>query len=115
MKTGWREAGVVAEAARFNSPVLFAPEKSGPRSFAATDDPNLVIDTIKRAEDGDGIILRMYECHGARGVARLTLDRDIESAAFTNILEEETGKARVKGGAIEINYTPYQIVTVRVR
>jgi alpha-mannosidase len=112
---GWREAGVVAEAARFNSPVLFAPGKAEPRSLASTDDANLVIDTIKRAEDGDGIVVRMYECHGARGTARLTVDRDVKNAVFTNILEEGTGKARVKGGAVEIPYTPYQIVTVRVR
>jgi alpha-mannosidase len=112
---GWREAGVVAEAARFNSPVLFAPGKAEPRSFAATNDANLVIDTIKRAEDGDGVIVRMYECHGARGTARLTLDRAIASAVFTNILEEASGKARAKNGAIEVPYTPYQIITVRVR
>ena len=29
--------------------------------------PNLVLDTIKRAEDSDALVLRLYEAHGARG------------------------------------------------
>jgi alpha-mannosidase len=83
-------------------------------SFASVDDPNVVIDTIKRAEDGQGIVLRLYECHGARGAARLKLDRAPSSAIFCNILEEETGKARIRNGAVEIPYMPYQIITVRI-
>jgi alpha-mannosidase len=74
----------------------------------------VIIDTMKRAEDGNGIIVRMYECHGARGVARLKLALPFNHATFCNILEQEIGRARLKGGEIEIPYTPYKIVTVRL-
>ena len=79
---GWREAGVVAEAAKFNAPLLLAPGHAEPRSFASIDTPNLVIDTIKHAEDGQGIILRLYECHGARGTARLNVDLPFQVRDF---------------------------------
>ena len=69
---GWREAGVVAEAARFNAPLRWTAA-SPVESFAAVDDPNLVLDTIKRAEDSDALVLRLYEAHGARGTARVRL------------------------------------------
>jgi alpha-mannosidase len=112
---GWREAGTVAEAARFNSPILFAPGTIAPQSFASSDDANLVIDTIKRAEDGRGIIVRLYECHGARGTAKLKLDLPMKTASFCNILEEPLGRSgAVRGGAIAIPYMPYQIITVRI-
>ena len=68
---GWREAGVVAEAARFETPLRWAPGAAEPRSCLSVDDPNLVLDTVKRAEDSDALLLRLYEAHGARGRARL--------------------------------------------
>ena len=42
-----------------------------PRSWFSTDAPGLLVDTVKRAEDGDELIVRLYEAHGGRGAARL--------------------------------------------
>jgi len=113
----WQAAGVVAEAARFNSPLLMVPVAKAPaaRCLAAVDDRNLVLDTIKKAEDDDAMVVRLYEAHGARGTARLSLDFPHKSAAFCNILEEEQGPARIRGGAIEIPYGPYQIISLKIR
>ncbi len=89
----WREAGVVGEGYRFNVPVLFAPGIAQPRCFAGVDDPNLVLDTIKKAEDGTAMVLRMYECHGAAGTARVKVDLPFKSAVYCNFVEEEGAKA----------------------
>jgi alpha-mannosidase len=111
----WREGGVVAEAARFNAPALFAAGSAGPRSLAnVVDDPNLVLDTIKRAEDGNGIVLRLYECHGARGVAKLHVQLPFTSATFCNILEEDIEPAPVSDGVIGIAYAPFKIISLRL-
>src|SRR5207237_5562493 len=64
---GWRDAGVVAEAARFETPLRWAPGSAPAGSWFAVDDPNLVLDTVKPAEDSDALVLRLYEAHGARG------------------------------------------------
>lgn len=113
---GWREAGVVAEAYKFNVPVLFGGDRSAaPRSFASIDTPNLVIDTIKKAEESDATIVRLYECHGARGTARLTIDLPLKTATFCNLLEEDQpGRPAVRGGAIEVPYAPYKIISIKV-
>ena len=89
---GWREAGVVAEAARFESPIRWAPAAEG-RSFFAVDDPNLVLDTVKRAEDSDALVLRLYECHGARGTARLRVGVPFTAARRCNLLEDAGRRA----------------------
>jgi alpha-mannosidase len=112
---GWRRAGVVAEARRFNQPLLWAPGSTQPRSYAAVDDPNLVLDTIKRAEGHDALVIRLYEAHGARGIAHLRLDLRFASARFANLLEDPADPARVDGNAIEIPYRPHEIVTLLVR
>ena len=114
----WREADVVAEAHRFNVPVLLAPgiNPGGPgRSFASVDDGNLVLDTIKKAEDSADIILRLYECHGARGTARVTCDLPFKKAVYCNILEEESSEAIVKNGTIEVPYGPYKIISLKLK
>ena len=62
---GWQDAGVVAQARTFAEPLI--PAAAGSGAFAEVDDPALVLDSIKRAEDSDALILRLYEAHGGRG------------------------------------------------
>ncbi len=112
---GWREAGIVAEGARFNTPLRWTSlDRSG--SLAAVDDPNLVLDTIKPAEDSDAVVLRLYEAHGARGTARVSLGFPFSVAARANALEEEDGdELDVEDGAIVLAYRPHEVATVVVR
>ena len=111
---GWREAGTVREGVLFNAPLRWtdgAPEGS----FASVDDDNLVLDTIKRAEDSDALVLRLYEAHGARGVARVRLAVPFSAALRANILEDEGDALDVDDGAIVVPYRPHEVVTVKVR
>jgi alpha-mannosidase len=112
---GWRNAGVVAEAFRFNFP-LRQLGNAPAESFASVDDPNLVIDSIKRAEDSDAVILRLYECHGARGSARLNLAGRFSTATSCNILEEPNGPSQpiAAGQPLHIAYGPYQIISLKI-
>jgi alpha-mannosidase len=115
---GWREAGVVAEARRFNQPLRWGGDSCSEQlspSFAKVDDPNLVLDTIKRAEDSDALVLRLYEAHGARGSARLSLGAPFSSACLATGLEEDGEPLPVEGEAIELTYRPHQLLTVKVR
>ena len=64
----WQDAGVVAEAAAFNSPIRWGALPPGSLASATG---GLVLDTVKRAEDSDALVLRLYEPHGGRGVARV--------------------------------------------
>ena len=69
----WQDAGVVAEAAAFNSPIRWGALPPGSLASATG---GLVLDTIKRAEDSDALILRLYEPHGGRGIARVRVPGD---------------------------------------
>ncbi|MDQ3815225.1 MAG: alpha-mannosidase, partial [Armatimonadota bacterium] len=111
---GWREAGVVAEAYRFNAPILWTAGVAQPQSLASCDDPNLVLDTIKQAEDSDSIVLRLHECHGARGTARIHCALPFDKAVFCNILEEDGEAATVNDGVIEVPYRPFQIISIKM-
>lgn len=111
---GWREAGVIAEAARFNSPLRWGNVAELQSPFVSVNDANLVLDTIKPAEDSDAMVLRFYEAHGARGIARVQLAREYSGAVFCNVLEDDGDKVELDGSTLLIPYTPYQIVSVKV-
>ena len=111
-----RRGGAVQHAA---APVRAAREKVLFQHKVArtpsVDDPNLVLDTIKRAEDSDAIVLRLYEAHGARGTANVTLELPFTSARRANALEDEGDELAVNGNVIEVPFRPHEIVTVVAR
>jgi alpha-mannosidase len=99
---GWRDAGVLAEAIRFNAPLRRT--RGVGASFASVDDSNLVLDTVKPG------VVRLYEAHGARGTARVRIA--CERARFANALEEPTADAVVEDGEVGVPYRPHEVITV---
>ena len=57
-------------------------------SLIAVDQPDLVIETIKKAQDGKGLIIRLYETRRSRGTFTLQTGFPVEKAYQANILEE---------------------------
>ena len=109
----WRDAGIVREAALFNAPLRWT-ELALEGSFASVDAGELVLETIKRAEDSDAIVLRLYDPHGGRGVARVRLAVPFSSARRANVLEEDGEALAADEAAIVVPYRPHEVVTVKV-
>ena len=85
------------------------------QSLIACDAGNVIIETVKGAEDGDGIIVRLYESQRKRGQVWLQFGRGVEAAWVTNLLEENESVLSVDHDSIPLNLRPYQIVTLRVK
>lgn len=84
-------------------------------SFISSDRENIVIETIKRAEDGNGIIVRLYECYRESGKVTLTTGFDFKSITITNLIEEDQKRLRVFNKRhTPLDFTPYQIITLRI-
>ena len=77
--------------------------------------PNLVLDTVKLAEDSDALVVRLYEAHGARGIAKISCALPFSTATPCNILEEDIGPPlAIVGDKIEVPYGPHQVVSVKI-
>ncbi len=83
-------------------------------SFATINRKNIVIETIKRAEDGNGIILRLYEYQRQRGPFTLKTFFSLAKAWRVNILEENLEEILTDGNQINYMIKPYQILTLRL-
>ncbi len=84
------------------------------KPLISIDRPNIIIETIKRAEDGDGIIVRLYESQRSRGDFTLTSLFPLVTAWRTNILEENQSEVAVEGNQLHFRIKPYQILTFRL-
>ncbi len=113
----WQEAGVVKEARTFNEPLRrVGPGGGSGGGYACVESGELVLDTIKRAEDGDALVMRLYEPHGGRGAARLRLGFPFESVSRASALEEplDDGDVAVEDGAVTVAYRPFELITLLV-
>ena len=112
----WRN-GTVREAYCLNQPALsFRGGKAGSEySLASVGAPNVVLETIKQAEDGDGWIVRLYECDNARTETFLRWNRPAVSVEECNCIEEKKADASFENGGISFTILPYEIKTFRIR
>jgi alpha-mannosidase len=85
------------------------------QSLVSTPHPNVIVETIKRAEDGDGIIVRLYESQRKRGRVRLRAGFEMKAAWETNLLEEKESALTVEHDTILLDLRPYQIMTLRLK
>ena len=113
----WREGGTVQEAYRLNQPALCVrgAGETPTYSLAATEHPNVMLETVKRAEDGDGWIVRLYETDNARTASALRWSRPVSSVEECNCIEEPAAPAACENGRIPFVIKPYEIKTFRIR
>jgi alpha-mannosidase len=83
-------------------------------SFFSVEPSNIVIEAVKRAEDGRGVIVRMYESHGTSTSARLRPPAEFESAELTDLMERRLRRLRVGTRGIALEFGPFEIQTLRL-
>lgn len=114
---GWQQAGTVREAYRLNQPALSVRggQAGTEYSLASVQPANVILETVKQAEDGDGVIVRLYETENARTEACLTWNRPIASVEECNCIEEKQADAAFDSACIPFVIKPYEIKTFRIR
>jgi len=119
----WTEGNVVGEAFALNSPLIAVPAAGGgPQGgidhFLDLDGLPLSLGSLKRAEDGEGLILRLHEPHGNRGRATLHFPRPVQQVERVNLLEEPAeGPPPMltdDGRAIHLDVRPFEVVSLRL-
>ncbi len=91
------------------------PLDSKQTSFLTIDDPDVVLDTWKPAEDGDGTIIRLIDLGGAvRTVNINTPLLAIGKAVETDAVERDKKPLVVRPGGVQVEVHPHEIVTIRL-
>jgi alpha-mannosidase len=112
--------GVIRAGYELNVPLRALPvpphkgELPAAWSFLRVDADNVVVEAVKKAEDTDDIVVRLYEAAGAAVTARLQVGLPFRSASLVDLMEEHPKRLRRSGQGIELSFRPFEIHTVRL-
>ncbi len=113
----FRQTGVIEAAEDLNAPlrVIRGGLPTGQsRSLVEVSTPQVIVEAIKRAEDSDATIVRLYEAWGGscRALIRTTLPA--RRAALCDLLERERAEVAVHDGALELEFKPFKVLTLKL-
>jgi alpha-mannosidase len=112
---GIAESDLIKNAYEVNCPVTLQAGYAGEKSLFRVDQPNIVIETVKPAEDGSGnIILRMYEALRTATTTELSTSFSLQSVQQTDMLEKTISELAVKEGRVKLVFRPFEVKTLRL-
>ncbi len=120
---GWREAEVDKSGYAFNCPPVVSrcnPVEDGqadglPPSYSLLqlDSDTAIVEVVKQAEDGDGLILRAFDSHGTHNHVALSFADKVVRVEETDLLEEQPSPVPSADG-LSLRFSPYEIKTLRL-
>ncbi|MBL8087259.1 MAG: alpha-mannosidase [Chthonomonas sp.] len=72
---------------------------------------SIVVESVKKAEDSDLIVVRLYECHNSRGTTEMSLATGVKRARLAMLDETPIADLELEDGVIRFDYTPFEILT----
>ncbi len=83
-------------------------------SLVSISEKNVVVDTVKKAEDSSGTIVRMYENWNKRVNATINFGFPVKKATLCDLMENDIEELAVVDNTVTLPVKPFEIVTVKV-
>lgn len=83
-------------------------------SFLELDHPHVMAEAVKRAEDGDELVVRLYETAGTRLRTKLRPGFPVSAARLADLLERDEEPLDLGGGAVELEFGPFEVKTLKL-
>ncbi len=116
----WKQAATMRRGWEMNYP-LTAMQTSAhtgtlpaEHSWVSVENPNVVLTAVKKAEDSNALIFRMFEFRGDAGEVKLHIPSGATGASEVNLMEKAAGSTplTVTGDMVTVPIKPYEILTV---
>jgi len=108
-------SNVIQESYELNCPLMQVPGNAGEESIFKLSAPNIILETVKLAEDGSGdIILRLYESKRSYTHCKITTILPVAKATQTDMLERFLDDIAIKRGVLKLVFRPFEIKTIRL-
>lgn len=120
-KGTWKDANTAKLAYNLNTPLFSKVEGAHEGnldknlSLVNVDKDNVMIEVVKKAEDSDHLIVRMYEFHNKRTEATLKFMSEIHEAYECNLLEKKIDEVSFDSCEIKFMIKPFEIKTFKIK
>lgn len=110
----------VHEAAEdFNMPLRLVQGAGGDvetpqTSLVEVKTKGIALEAVKRAEDDDGVIIRLWETTGTRRSATVVLDARFKQAKIVDLLEEGGEAFAIDAEGLALTFMPFEVITLKV-
>ena len=101
------QSDVIQKSYELNQPLWIGGEVE---QMFTVSNPDIVVESVKKAEDSDAIIIRMYETKGGNATTALNFTKSIKSAYLVDLMEENEKETDLS----KIEFHGFEIVTVKV-
>ena len=114
-------ADTVKEAYDLNLPLIACAGKNGdgtlPESYSllSCNRDNGIVETVKESEDGNDLIVRMYETKNMRSAVELTFGFAPKSVSICNLMEEDEADLPVDSNKVALTVNPFEIITLKIK
>jgi alpha-mannosidase len=81
----------------------------------SVSDRNIIIETVKPAERGDGWIARLYESAGASTDVTVHLPAGTREVQSVNLVEREPRPLGMTNASVQLRFGPFEIQTLLIR
>lgn len=119
---GFKAGNTVKQAYTFNQSLEIIPVPENrigvldeEFSLISADKSNVVIDTVKYAEDSDEIIIRLYDAYNCSGTVKLHFGLPVEQVQLCDLMEHATDVLLLENNTVAVDVKNYEIVTLKVR
>jgi alpha-mannosidase len=117
----WKDALTVRHGWEYNYPLTavvttaHAGTLPAEHSFASVAPENVVLTAVKKAEDANGLIFRVYEWAGKASTVEFHVPPGATGATVTNLMEMPEGSSlTIAGDVVKAPIKPFEILTIRV-
>jgi alpha-mannosidase len=118
----WQQTGVFRAGLEFNNPLIARPLGQHPGtlakklSFLDVTPVNVTLSALMSAEDGEGVIARVYESTGQPvSGARIHFAPGVLSASEVNLMEQPLAEVGLADNAITFDLHPFEIRSFKVK
>jgi alpha-mannosidase len=83
-------------------------------SFLSVSPSNVIVTSVKLAEDSDAWVIQCYESSGRNSVATLEFPRKPKKVLRSNFVEEDVEEMICKGRSVDVPMSKNSIRTIKV-
>jgi len=116
----WKSGGAAQNGSAFNLPLMarVMQQQSGAlppaHSFLSVEPSRVIVSGLKKSEDNDDWILRIYESTGQSATATINLPFAAKTVSEVNLIEWNEKPLPLSGQKLTVNLGAWEVKTIRI-